>query len=183
MKQPQTSMVLLRFDWLVSKHAICERSSSLSGRASLLLRAHCSEEWHCMRAKSLLMDQSLLSIPMQPPILSKEFWRLGVWRHSRILKYTLLVHFQGLAQGVSHESENCSKISQQYELVRQNDYLPHFCAWQKQEFHVFFLYAREALGEFILNHLAKITLPKLFVNQGGNVFVRNGILGELVTIF
>ena len=36
------------------------------------------------------------------------------------------------------------------------------------------MYAREALGDLILNNLAKITLPKLFANELGNVFVPNG---------
>ena len=40
--------------------------------------------------------------------------------------------------------------------------------------HVFNVYEREIVGEFILNNLAKITLPKSAPNQLGSVFVPNG---------
>ena len=39
---------------------------------------------------------------------------------------------------------------------------------------MFFVYARGILGEFRLNYLAKITLPKLVANELGNVFIPNG---------
>ena len=44
---------------------------------------------------------------------------------------------------------------------------------------MFLVYAREVLGELLLNHLAKITLPKLFANLIGNVFVPNGNRGGM----
>ena len=39
---------------------------------------------------------------------------------------------------------------------------------------VFCVYKREIQKEFLLNCLAKITLPKSVANQLGNVFVPNG---------
>ena len=39
---------------------------------------------------------------------------------------------------------------------------------------MFFVHVREILGELILNYLANTTLPKLFANKLGNVFVPNG---------
>ena len=41
---------------------------------------------------------------------------------------------------------------------------------------MFLVHAREALGVLILKYLAKMTLPKLFANELGNVFVPNGTL-------
>ena len=39
---------------------------------------------------------------------------------------------------------------------------------------MFFVYVREVLGDLIVNYLAKITLPKWFADDLGNVFVPNG---------
>ena len=39
---------------------------------------------------------------------------------------------------------------------------------------MFFVYAREVLGQFIFNFLSKVTLPKLLANELGIVFVPNG---------
>ena len=53
----------------------------------------------------------------------------------------------------------------------QNDYIPNSYSRRIIFGNYVLSNSREILGEVVLNYLTKITLPKLFANYSGNVFV------------